>query len=184
MSSELFVTMSGHVCLIWQSRVRKKLAFFQGSSVKTAPGCKKLLVREVIASWSRLIFTWIPVGNSPPEITVDAIVFNVTIGVENTYTFVVTDTTSFNVSVHTVMPAGGILQDDGDGRYVFYWTPEAFPTALSFVAEDTQGAVTLHSPILQVCACFNGGSCTLDGVPIRDQLIRNLTCICTEGKRL
>lgn len=80
------------------------------------------------------------------------------------------------------VPKGAILIDEGDGRYTLKWTPEATPNiTISFVAMDELGAATVHSPILQVCTCFNGGRCTLDGVPSTDQLIRHLTCVCTEG---
>ena len=108
--------------------------------------------------------------------------FNVTVGVENIYTFTVTDLNGFTVTVNGGgMPQGALLLDDGDGTYTFRWTPETIPTSdLSFIVEDDLGATTLHSPILHVCACFNGGVCTLEGIST-DQLIRNLTCTCTEG---
>ncbi len=108
--------------------------------------------------------------------------FNVTVGVQNIYTFRVSDSNNFTVAIDELMPQGSQLFDDGNGRYTFRWRPESSPsTILSFVAVDELGAATLHSPVLHVCACFNGGQCTLEGVPSTDQLIQNLTCICPEG---
>lgn len=122
-------------------------------------------------------------GNLPPNITSDDIVFNVTVGVENFYTFTVSDSNNFTVTISEGVPHGAVFLEEGDGRYSLRWTPETTPTlALSFVAEDELGAATLHSPILQVCTCFNGGQCTTEGVLSTDQLLRHLTCICTDGK--
>ena len=123
------------------------------------------------------------IGNSPPNITIDSDVFNVTVRLDNVYTFMVMDSNNFTVTIEGGTPQGGLLTNDGEGRYVFRWTPETTPTtALVFIAEDELGAVTLHSPILQVCTCFNGGSCTVEGVASTNLLIRNLTCVCTDGK--
>jgi hypothetical protein len=123
------------------------------------------------------------VGNFPPSVIGDSEVFNVTVGRENIYNFRVSDSSTFTVTVDGGVPQGGILTDDGEGRYTFRWTPVAIPDrALSFLAEDELGAGTLHSPVLQVCACFNGGECTAQGLPSStNELIQNLTCICTEG---
>lgn len=105
-----------------------------------------------------------------------------TVGVESIYSFVVTDFSNFTVTIEGGSPQDGLLLDVGQGRYSFSWTPASTPTQnLSFIAQDSVGAVTIHSPILQVCTCFNGGQCTVDGVQSTDLLVRNLTCICTEG---
>lgn len=109
--------------------------------------------------------------------------FLVNVGEENVYTFDVNDTDDFTVTIDGGAPQGGILSDDGDGMYTFRWTPQATPTReLGFIAVDELGAATLHSPLVQVCACFNGGECTLEGVPNTNKRIQNLTCLCTEGK--
>ncbi len=122
------------------------------------------------------------VGNFPPNVTVDDDVFTVTVGVENIHTFTVTDPDGFTVTISGGTPQGGLLFDEGDGIYSFRWTPETTPTdALSFMVEDAMGAITLHSPILHVCTCYNGGDCTVEGLSATNQLIQNLTCICTEG---
>ena len=103
-------------------------------------------------------------------------------GEVNVYNFEVEDSTNFTVRIEGGIPQGSNLSANGDGRYIFSWMPEAVPTvALTFIAEDDQGAITIHSPLLLVCTCYNGGECTTEGVLTSDQLIQHLTCICTEG---
>ncbi len=81
------------------------------------------------------------------------------------------------------MPEGGVLSDNGNGEYIFTWTPRVIPSIsrLSFVAMDASGVAALHTPTVHVCACFNGGECTEEGVLFNDELIFTLTCICNEG---
>lgn len=108
--------------------------------------------------------------------------FDVIVGEENIYTFTVTDDNNFTVTLDGGAPQGGLLFDDGEGRYTFRWTPETTPDrALSFLAVDDLLASTLHSPVLLVCACFNGGMCTLEGVLSTNELLQNLICTCSEG---
>lgn len=109
-------------------------------------------------------------------------VFRVNVGEENVYVFTVNDTNDFTVAVEGGTPEGGVLSDDGQGTYTLRWTPESTPTTeLVFIATDDLDAATLHSPLLQVCSCFNGGQCTTAGVPSTNRRIQNLTCLCTEG---
>ncbi len=109
--------------------------------------------------------------------------FLVNVGEENLYTFTVNDTDDFNVTKVGGIPEGGVLSEDGYGEYTFTWTPGVIPniSGLLFVAMDSSGAATLHTPIVHVCACFNGGECTEEGVLLRNDLIFTLTCLCDEG---
>ena len=122
-------------------------------------------------------------GNNPPTLTGDD-VFHVNVGEENIYTFTVNDTDDFNVTIEGGAPKDGVLTDDGDGEYTFTWTPGVIPniSGLSLVATDSSGAATLHSPSVQVCACFNGGECTEEGVMNINELYLILTCLCDDGK--
>lgn len=123
-------------------------------------------------------------GNDSPNVTSDDEVFRVNVGEENIYTFTVVDDNDFNVTIEGEAPQGSVFLDNGDGTYTFIWTPTSIPTEeLSFLAMDELGAGTIHSPLVQVCACFNGGECTLQGVPSTTRRIQNLNCLCTEGKR-
>ena len=149
--------------------------------MKRAQELKDLLVR-IIFEDVRQLKQFLLVGNSPPTITGDG-VFHVNVGEESIYTFQVNDTNDFNVTIEGGTPEGGVLSDDGNGMYTFSWTTEVIPSisGLSFVAMDSSGAATLHSPLVQVCACFNGGECTEEGVLSTDELVQTLTCLCTEG---
>lgn len=109
-------------------------------------------------------------------------IFNITVGIENIYTFDVEDSDD-NFTV-TVNPNEGQLVDNGNGMYTFHWMVSTIPIkAVVFRAEDARGAVVLLSPQLHVCSCFNGGLCTLDGVSILSSLVINMTCLCTEGNK-
>lgn len=121
-------------------------------------------------------------GNSPPNITDGAAVFRVDVREENVYTFKVTDTDALTVEIEGGVPAGSFLLDDGNGLYTFTWTPEMIPTrGITFIVTDEGGASAVLSPLVQVCACFNGGQCTLEGVSATLEPIQTLTCLCTEG---
>ncbi len=121
-------------------------------------------------------------GNYPPNITSEnGDIFFITVGEENIYSFTFVDTNHFNVTIDGGTPIGGILSDDGKGTYTFRWTPTSSPEKpLSFIAMDTIGAATLHEPVLRVCACFNGGECTME--ILKNKTIETLICNCTEGK--
>ena len=122
-------------------------------------------------------------ANNPPNITSEITVFLVNVREENVYTFQVMDSNNFNVSIVNGTPSGSVLTDDGEGMYTFKWTPLDIPTKeLTFLAVDELGAATSHTPLVQVCACFNGGQCTMQGVPSTGQLLQVFACICTEGK--
>ena len=104
-----------------------------------------------------------------------------TVGEENVYSFEVTDSDNFTVTIEGGIPQDATFVDNGEGRYTFTWTPMIIPTKnFSFVAEDSLGAITMHNPVILVCACFNGGECG-EAVQNTDLLIQNRSCICTEG---
>lgn len=129
-----------------------------------------------------VLLTCLLLGNNPPTVTADDI-FNVIVGKENNYTFMVADSDdNYTVGTDGELPDGGHLVDHGGGMYTFQWTVSSTPTSgVSFRAEDARGAAVLLRPILHLCTCFNGGECTVDGVASSDDLVINLTCVCTEG---
>ena len=110
-------------------------------------------------------------------------IFQVTVGTENLYTFSVKDAdNNFSVTIVGGAPNGGQLVHNGEGMYTLHWMVSAIPTSsVTFRAEDARGAVVLLSPLLHVCSCFNGGTCTLDGVVRSEDSLINMTCLCTEG---
>ena len=121
------------------------------------------------------------VANSPPNITGDDAML-VNIREENVYSFTVTDANDFNVSIQGDTPEDSELIDTGNGEYIFVWTPTEIPeTGISFFAVDELEAASVHSPLVQVCACFNGGTCTEEGVPATNDPVQVLACLCDPG---
>ena len=123
--------------------------------------------------------------NIPPAITSESETFHVTVGEENIYNFRVSDTNDYIVSIDEGTPEGGVLSDDGEGGYTFTWTPQSVPKrGLTFVAMDELEAASIHSPLVQVCGCFNGGRCTKKPVSGGIDLLQMFECQCPEGKFL
>ena len=82
------------------------------------------------------------------------------------------------------LPANSVLEKISDNEYVFRWSPQqVFFSSLTFVANDSSGATSVFTPIVEVCACVNGGNCTLDGV-LTSNITIIMACQCSQGKCL
>ena len=87
----------------------------------------------------------------------------------------------------TLTIQGQLLQDYtlevvGDREYIFHWNllePTSEP--LVFIATDSGGASSTFIPTVEVCACANGGNCTLDGLLTSNSTVI-LNCQCPQGK--
>ena len=82
------------------------------------------------------------------------------------------------------LPENSELVEDGDnsGVYIFTWTLIAVTdTPITFIATDPMGGVAVHSPYITICACENGGECTIDGFLGTENNIFVLQCECPEG---
>ena len=87
----------------------------------------------------------------------------------------------FTLTVLGGLPTGSVLEDTGEGEYIFRWKLEAVSTEpLVFVASDVKGAFSTFTPIVEVCACANGGNCTRDGL-LASNATTVLNCACSEG---
>ena len=109
--------------------------------------------------------------------------FTVTVGQQAEYTFTVTDAkNTFVVGVLGGLPISSELINQGDGVFTFSWTLQQ-PTnmSLTFFARDSLNASSTLSPRVEVCACANGGECTLDGLLSTDYSTVIMNCLCTEG---
>ena len=129
-------------------------------------------------------FSWLLFvsANFPPNITGES-VFRVTVGQQTQYTFTVTDPgDTFIVGVIGGLPISSELINQGEGVVAFVWALQQ-PTnmSLTFFARDSLNASSTLSPRLEVCACANGGECTLDGVLSTDDNTVIMNCLCTEG---
>ena len=121
-------------------------------------------------------------ANFPPNMTGER-VLRLTVGQEAQYTFTVTDPgDTFIVGVLGGLPVFSDLIDNEDGLFTFVWTVQQ-PTniSLNFFARDSLNASSTLSPRVEVCACANGGECTLDGLLSTDDSSVIMNCLCNEG---
>ena len=79
------------------------------------------------------------------------------------------------------LPVNSVLETLDNLEYVFRWTlMELTNEALVFSANDSRGASSIFSPIVEVCACVNSGACTREGIITSNATI-TLRCMCTQG---
>lgn len=123
----------------------------------------------------------ISAANFPPNISADS-VFRVILGLESNYTLIVVDPgDNFTLSIRGGQPVNSILEKIEEEEYVFRWNlMELTNKPLVFVAIDSRGASSAFSPVVEVCACVNGGNCTREGLITSNATII-LKCMCTEG---
>ena len=111
----------------------------------------------------------------------------VTVGQEAVYQFTVIDDSGDNFTVEMIggLPPSSTLTDEGEGSYTFRWTLQE-PTIfeLVFTAVDSEGAASALTPLVEVCACINGGDCTLSGKPFNESSTVIMNCVCTKGNVL
>ena len=113
-----------------------------------------------------------------------------TVGEESVYTFTVSsDSQNINVIIlhegEETLPSGVQLNNPDGDSYTITWTP-ADNTALlniTIVAADLnmKNISSIFNPVVQLCACENGGNCTTDGLLINDFSFIVLNCECLEG---
>lgn len=98
------------------------------------------------------------------------------------YTITVNDPgDDFTLSVLGGLPPNSVLDYIGGGEYAFRWNLQEVTTKpLTFVANDSKGASSTFVPIVEVCACANGGNCTRDGLLSSNATVV-LNCVCREG---
>ena len=85
------------------------------------------------------------------------------------------------LSIRGGLPVNSVLERVDEEEYIFIWTlMELTNKPLVFVANDSRGAASTFSPVVEVCACVNGGACTREGV-ITSNATVTLKCMCTEG---
>ena len=127
--------------------------------------------------------------NFPPEIVAEA-TFRVNLGpTGTTFNLSVTDP---NGDDFTLTVEGGLASADvsevmnvSKGEFLYrialFDLPQLENNPLVFRATDTKGATSTFIPTLEVCACGNGGQCTLDRTGGIDAIVI-MNCICPEGK--
>lgn len=129
------------------------------------------------------VFHFYCTANFPPMISADP-VFRVNLGEEsiNVYSITVEDEgDDFTLSVQGGLPPNSMLEKVGKQEYIFQWKlVEVTTMPLIFVANDTKGASSVFVATVEVCACVNGGTCTLDGL-LTSNKTKVMNCLCNEG---
>ena len=110
--------------------------------------------------------------------------FTVMVGQKNVFNFTVADIDS-NITVGLVggLPTGASLVISGMSQYSVNYGPTVVTNneTLTIIATDPHGASSTFTPTLHICACANGGSCTLEGLPTSDAKAIIMNCACSQG---
>ena len=123
------------------------------------------------------------IDNFPPNITgKDS--FTVMVGQNNVFNFTVEDIDS-NITVGLVrgLPTGASIVSNGGSQYSVHYRPTVVTNneTLTIIATDPHSASSTITPRLYLCACANGGSCTLEGLPSSDAKAVIMNCDCSQG---
>ena len=113
-----------------------------------------------------------------------------TVGEESVYTFTVSsDSQNINVIIlhegEETLPSGVLLNNPDGDSYTITWTPADNTSVLSLtivaVDPNLENISSIFNPVVQLCACENGGNCTTDGLLDTDFSFIVLNCECPEG---
>ena len=113
-----------------------------------------------------------------------------TVGEESVYTFTVSsDSQNINAIIlhegEETLPSGVQLNNPDDDSYTITWSPADNTSVLNLtiVAVDPNLAniSSIFNPVVQLCACENGGNCTTDGLLVTDFSFVVLICECPGG---
>ena len=122
--------------------------------------------------------------NTPPLISADARL-RVNLEEEFTYSLTVVDPgDNFTLTVLGELANQAQFEKIDDEQYSLKLNLKTLTNdALVLVANDSKGASTTFIPILEICACVNGGQCTTEGVLTSNTTII-MKCLCDEGNVL
>ncbi len=96
---------------------------------------------------------------------------------------VVDSVDDFTLRIRDRLPGNPTLEKTSGNEFVFRWTLQRVTNdSLVFIANDTRGAASLFTPTVQICACANGGTCTLDGLLTSNTTVV-MRCLCPEGEK-
>ena len=126
-------------------------------------------------------FCFLSADNFPPVIN-GSNSYKVTLEQQSIYNFTVVDTDD-NITVGVVegIPYNATLAGS-NGMYTFNWTISNLTNAsLTFFAMDSLNATSVLSVQVQICACTNGGNCTLNGLLNDDDQSVVMKCVCPKG---
>ncbi|CAB4021536.1 mucin isoform X2, partial [Paramuricea clavata] len=125
--------------------------------------------------------------NNAPTFENSNVVFNLTVGEEFVYTLSAEDADGDNLEfTNTDLPPGATVERNGN-NITFRWLVNSIqPFNLSFSVQDTKNASTILVPIINVCACENGGLCVQQATTMETQGLsfsqhQVLNCECATG---
>ena len=113
-----------------------------------------------------------------------------TVGEESVYTFTVSsDSQNINVIIlhegEETLPSGVQLNNPDGDSYTITWTPADSTSVLNLtivaVDPNLENISSFFNPVVQLCACENGGNCTTDGLLANDLNFIILNCECSQG---
>ena len=137
----------------------------------------------------RIITTPFITVSFPPNITAPE-TFMATVGEESVYTFTVnSDSENINVIIlhegEETLPSGVQLNNPDGDSWTITWTPADNTSVLNMtiVAMDLnfENISSIFNPVVQLCACENGGNCSTDILLDIDYSFIVLNCECPGG---
>ena len=123
------------------------------------------------------------VDTFPPNVTAPE-VFMATVNTSSVYLFMVTGSTSVNVSVNGqfVLPSNIDLTNTSDVDYMLTWNPQDVEEEVNITIVASVGNVSsVSNPRVRLCGCMNNGNCTEAGVLNLEQPFTVLNCECPPG---
>ena len=81
------------------------------------------------------------------------------------------------------LPSNLNLTNASDVDYFLTWTPQDTSEEfnITIVARASGNASSVFNPRVQLCACVNNGTCTIDGILNIDLPFNILNCECPSG---
>ena len=128
------------------------------------------------------VYSYCDTDNFPPEIAAEEI-FRVNLRQESMMIIRVEDSgDSFALNVQGGLPDSSVLENLSEGIFIFRWIPQEITTKpLVFIASDSRNASRAFTPRVEICACLNGGNCTLEGLLTNNATII-MNCQCPQGE--
>ena len=126
------------------------------------------------------VFSCVLLDNFPPSLS-GSNSFRVTVGSPSVYTFTAVDTDGVAISIQGPGTDDHTLIPNGNSYTLTISVDASFDYEIMIVATDAVGAVSTLSPRVEICACRNGGECTLDGLLGIDTNVVDMLCQCDPG---
>lgn len=108
--------------------------------------------------------------------------FRVIVGSTSSYIFTAVDTDDVVVTIEGPPASHYTLIQNGNSYTLNFLVSSVFTYETMIVAMDTMDVASTLNPRVEICACQNGGNCTLDGIITQTSNVVDMLCMCTSGK--